>query len=239
MTDTQNPHPHGDHDATGWLILGAVLIVAGFFLGAQQLGWVSWPLSQVWGWGIEARSGIGIIAIGVLLIIWAQSGKRPHAPKSGTKLYRSRQDKWVAGVLGGLANYFGLDVTLFRLLFLALVLMFDVGGLILAYIVMAIVVPLEPVGGAGVAVTPSAPAPTGWPDAPAAPVTPAPTAPAPAAPAAPPAPSAPAAPVPPVAPEAYAPVPPAPEVSAPPAVPAPGQAEANDDPSAGGNVYKL
>lgn len=218
MTDTQNPHPHGDHDATGWLILGAVLIVAGFFLGAQQLGWVSWPLSQVWGWGIEARSGIGIIAIGVLLIIWAQSGKRPHAPKSGTKLYRSRQDKWVAGVLGGLANYFGLDVTLFRLLFLALVLMFDVGGLILAYIVMAIVVPLEPVGGAGVAVTPSAPAATGWPEAPAAPVAPA----APAVPESPvaPAPSAPAAPV-------------------APAVPAPGQAEAADDPSTGGNVYKL
>ena len=233
MTDTQNPQSHGDHDATGWLILGAVLIVAGFFLGARQLGWVSWPLSRVWGWGIEARSGIGIVAIGVLLIVWAQSGKRPHAPTSGTKLYRSRQDKWLAGVLGGLANYFGFDVTLFRLLFLALVLMFDVGGLILAYIVMAIVVPLEPEGGAGVVVTP-APAAPAWPAAPAAPVAPA----VPAAPAAP-APSAPAAPVAPAAPEACAPVPPAPEVPAPPAVPAPGQAEAAaDGQSTDGNVYK-
>jgi len=59
------------------------------------------------------------------------------------KLYRSRTDKMIGGVSGGLATYFDIDVVIFRLLFVLLVL-FGGGGLI-AYIVMWIVVPPEPV----------------------------------------------------------------------------------------------
>ncbi len=58
------------------------------------------------------------------------------------KLYRSRTDKMIAGVAGGLAEYFDLDVVLFRLMFVLLVL-FGGGG-VLAYVILWIVAPKEP-----------------------------------------------------------------------------------------------
>ena len=59
------------------------------------------------------------------------------------KLYRSRADRRIGGVCGGLANYFNIDATLVRLLFL-LGLLF-VGGTFFAYIILMIVIPEEPV----------------------------------------------------------------------------------------------
>ena len=59
------------------------------------------------------------------------------------KLYRTVDDKVIAGVSGGLAEYFDVDVVIFRLLFVLLVL-FGGGG-VLAYIVMWIVIPPKPV----------------------------------------------------------------------------------------------
>lgn len=57
------------------------------------------------------------------------------------KLYRSRKDRMIAGVCGGLGEYFGIDSTWVRLIF---VLFFFAGGAaFLAYIVLWIVVPLE------------------------------------------------------------------------------------------------
>ena len=59
------------------------------------------------------------------------------------KLYRSRSDKMVAGVCGGLGHYLSLDPTLLRLIF-ALMVVFGVGSGLLIYLVLMIVVPLEP-----------------------------------------------------------------------------------------------
>jgi phage shock protein PspC (stress-responsive transcriptional regulator) len=63
--------------------------------------------------------------------------------ESPKKLYRSRADRRIGGVCGGLANYFNIDATLVRLLFL-LGLLF-VGGTFFAYIVLMIVIPEEPI----------------------------------------------------------------------------------------------
>lgn len=58
------------------------------------------------------------------------------------KLYRSNTNKKLAGVCGGIAEYFDMDATIIRLIF-ALSCLF--GGLgILAYIVCALVVPEKP-----------------------------------------------------------------------------------------------
>ena len=59
------------------------------------------------------------------------------------KLYRSKTDKMISGVCSGLAQYFGVDATLVRLVF-ALLVFFGVGSGVLLYIILAIVVPLEP-----------------------------------------------------------------------------------------------
>ncbi len=59
------------------------------------------------------------------------------------RLYRSRDDRMLAGVAGGLAERFDLDPSLVRVLWVILV--FVSGGLfLLAYVAMAIVVPEEP-----------------------------------------------------------------------------------------------
>ena len=58
------------------------------------------------------------------------------------KLYRSKTDKKICGVCGGLAEYFNMDATLVRLGAAALVL-FAGGGLI-AYIIAALIIPQNP-----------------------------------------------------------------------------------------------
>ena len=57
------------------------------------------------------------------------------------RLYRSMQDRKIAGVCGGLGDYFDIDPVFFRLVFLLSIL---VGGLgALAYLVMWIMVPVH------------------------------------------------------------------------------------------------
>ena len=58
------------------------------------------------------------------------------------KLYRSQSDRVIAGVCGGLADYFALDPTLVRLIFVILLLVHGFG--LLLYIVSWIVIPDEP-----------------------------------------------------------------------------------------------
>jgi phage shock protein C len=55
------------------------------------------------------------------------------------KLYRSQTQRMIAGVCGGLAEYFNLDATLMRVLFLLLAV-FGGSGIVI-YIVMWIIVP--------------------------------------------------------------------------------------------------
>ena len=58
------------------------------------------------------------------------------------KLYRSVSDKKLAGVCGGIAEYFGLDSTLIRVGW-AIVSLFAGAG-VLAYIVCALIIPEKP-----------------------------------------------------------------------------------------------
>jgi phage shock protein C len=58
------------------------------------------------------------------------------------KLYRSKTNRQVAGVCGGLAEYFNLDATLIRVLFVLLAVLGG-SGLVL-YVAMWIIVPKEP-----------------------------------------------------------------------------------------------
>lgn len=61
------------------------------------------------------------------------------------KLYRSRTDKVIAGVCGGLGDYFNMDSLIFRVLFLAL--LFAGGSGFWLYVILAIIIPKEPIFG--------------------------------------------------------------------------------------------
>lgn len=58
------------------------------------------------------------------------------------KFYRSRKDRVIAGVCGGLAEYFEIDVIIVRLF--ALILVLSVGAGFIAYLIAWLVVPEVP-----------------------------------------------------------------------------------------------
>jgi phage shock protein C len=55
------------------------------------------------------------------------------------RLYRSRSNRWIAGVCGGLAEYFSVDATAVRIVFVLLALWQGFGVLI--YMVLALMIP--------------------------------------------------------------------------------------------------
>jgi phage shock protein C len=86
------------------------------------------------------------------------------------RLYRSRTDRTIAGIAGGMAEYLEVDPTIVRILWI-LAGIFTGGLMVLVYIVLAFVVPTNPYPGgpipAGVGYAPGAPA--GWSQPPTAP----------------------------------------------------------------------
>ena len=56
-------------------------------------------------------------------------------------IHRSRDEKMIAGVCGGLAEWLDLDPSIVRLIFILIALTFGHG--ILVYLVLALVMPLE------------------------------------------------------------------------------------------------
>jgi phage shock protein C len=58
------------------------------------------------------------------------------------KLYRSKTNRQVAGVCGGLAEHFNVDATLIRVLFVVLAVLGGSG--LLLYVAMWIIIPNEP-----------------------------------------------------------------------------------------------
>ena len=60
----------------------------------------------------------------------------------GKRLYRSKNEKMIAGVCGGLASYFSLDPTIVRLIFI--LLLFAPPSGVLIYLILWLITPLEP-----------------------------------------------------------------------------------------------
>lgn len=58
------------------------------------------------------------------------------------RLYRSRRDVMIAGVCGGIAEYFDIDPTIVRLIAVALILSWGTG--LFAYLIGAVIIPKNP-----------------------------------------------------------------------------------------------
>ncbi|MFW9909026.1 MAG: PspC domain-containing protein [Candidatus Thorarchaeota archaeon] len=63
-------------------------------------------------------------------------------PPPPRKLYRSRTNRAIAGVCGGLAEYFDVDPTLIRILWVLFSLFYLIG--VLGYILLVVFIPEEP-----------------------------------------------------------------------------------------------
>lgn len=60
----------------------------------------------------------------------------------GKQIFRSKENRVISGVCGGFAEYFNIDPTVIRLIWIAVSLTFGAG--IIAYIIAAIIVPEKP-----------------------------------------------------------------------------------------------
>ena len=81
------------------------------------------------------------------------------------RLYRSVDDRVIAGVCGGLAVRMAIDPSLVRIAYAALALVTGIFPMLILYVIMAAVVPEEPTGFAGVGRSPTLPGPDavpGW-----------------------------------------------------------------------------
>ena len=138
------------------LIIGGILILIGLYYTMDNIFYFprhifySFPFRFDW----DLFWPVLLILVGVLYLIHInQKGKAKKTEikeqetvvhENGKKLLRSRTDRKISGVCGGLAAYFDIDSTIIRILWVILTLF--VGAILLgiiAYIVMAIFIPDE------------------------------------------------------------------------------------------------
>lgn len=136
-----------------WTAIAAIVLIA---LGVWFLldNFIPGFHASVWRF-LRLAWPIGLVAIGVLLYV---SSTRPH-PEGGKRLYRSRSQRMLAGVMGGVAAYLGVEPTLARVVYVFFGVLAGFWPAVLIYVIAMMIVPEEPVGGA--AASPSA----SWPSA--------------------------------------------------------------------------
>lgn len=137
------------------LFWGILLIVVGGLLFLHNMGVSIW---HEW-WSLDWDLGLAVLLILVGVgFLWggrnslvrstanpedATTNVNAEAPEQSAapeKLYRSFADKKMFGVCGGLAEYFGIDSTIIRILFIVGAFLSS-GIVVIGYIIMAIVVP--------------------------------------------------------------------------------------------------
>ena len=92
---------------------------------------------------------IALQTVNVILVVIAIVRVKNNFMNKKEKLYRSKKDRIVFGVCGGLADYFDLDPLIVRLVFLAL--FFGGGSGAIIYILFAILVPSQDQNNPGIA----------------------------------------------------------------------------------------
>jgi phage shock protein C len=137
---------------------GITLVLIGAFVLMIQLGW----LADVHWWSFSHAVLLPslLILLGIVLLytyrrrqsssavpagepIPAGGAPPPGVPQAAVKeLRRSTRDRKVFGVCGGIANYFNIDPTIVRILYI-LVVLASFGWALLLYIILAIVMPEE------------------------------------------------------------------------------------------------
>lgn len=144
---------------------GIALIVFGSWWLLQATGIVPAVVAETLSRSIGA---LAVIGIGVAVLYVSRRGSFA-LPSPGTRLYRSRSDRWIGGVIGGLGAYLGVDPVVLRIAVILLTVL-GAGSFVIAYIVMWIIVPEEPLVSIASAAPPVPPAPA--PPVPSAPPVP-------------------------------------------------------------------
>ena len=94
--------------------------------------------------GTVSIAGTGILLYLMAWIVIPQQSEQAVAPSSEVPVlfYRSRKNRIIAGICGGLGEYLDVDPVIFRLLFVGLT--FACGWGLLLYLTAWLLVPIEP-----------------------------------------------------------------------------------------------
>lgn len=136
-------------------IFGLLLVIIGVGLLLENLGWPFWHFFKT---AFNYLLPIFIIAIGLFLIISYFTKKRDvnitkteneetkvelKTGETAKRLFRSRKNRMLFGVCGGLGEYLNTDPTIVRILWVILAIS-SFGIALLLYLIMAVIVPEEP-----------------------------------------------------------------------------------------------
>ncbi len=125
-----------------WVALGVILVFSGVWALAERVFSPWWPdFSALISAAANVIWPVVIIVAGILVIYAACTGR--FAAINGMRLYRSRNNRKIAGVCGGLAEYFSLDPVLMRVIWI--VLLFATAGTMIAiYLLCWVIIPEGP-----------------------------------------------------------------------------------------------
>jgi phage shock protein PspC (stress-responsive transcriptional regulator) len=145
--------PSKDSRSSAATAAGVALVVFGVW-------WLAWTLVPAWvrSIGTQVLGALVLIILGVLVVVAARRGTF-SATRTGARLYRSRDDRWIGGVLGGLGAYLGIEPLILRIVVLVLTLLGQ-PVIVLAYVILWVLVPEEPLVVVSEPVAPP-PGPTG------------------------------------------------------------------------------
>lgn len=149
---TQQPSGPSSRNSFFW---GVLLILVGLFLFLENMEWSFWRSL----WWFDAGQVLAILLIlAGIAFMWGGRNSMQQAPQqsetagtqgvagpqTGTsrRLHRSASDRKIFGVCGGLADYFGVDSTIVRLL-VVVAAVASLGTVLVAYILLAIVLPRQ------------------------------------------------------------------------------------------------
>jgi len=127
-------------------VLGFALIILGLLLLAAWPGWCAAVIPMaVFSFAMPGF----LLAVGLgLLLGWLLTRSRSSTTESpkrdASRLYRSRDHRMLAGICGGLGEYFNLDPTIVRILWV-LFAVASLGIALLLYVILIVIIPEEPV----------------------------------------------------------------------------------------------
>lgn len=126
------------------IVIGVVLVLFGVW-GLVNAVLPSWVWTML-GTTVRALWGIlwpvMLVAAGVYLLWGVKAGKFTGFAQGGSPrpLRRSRADKRLLGVCGGIAYYFGIDSTVVRVMAVIMLVLFPPSAVV-AYLVVSLLIP--------------------------------------------------------------------------------------------------
>ena len=125
-------------------LLAAIFVVVGVVLISAQLDFWRHPWFDLYPLSLRLLIPLLLVAVGLVLLLSGSKYERYlDIGNGGRRLYRSRSDKKLAGVCGGLAAYLNVDAALIRLVWLGGALLSSL-LVILLYAALALLLPPEP-----------------------------------------------------------------------------------------------